>query len=107
MNIEITKTKLAVLLGAGVLVAGGATGAAIAVDDDDDRPLTGTSLQKAKDAALAHTGGGRVTDTESNDEESQYEVEVTLEDGSHVDVQLDGDFEVVGSETDGPEEEDD
>lgn len=106
--IEITRKKLAVLLGTGVLLAGGVAGAAYALDDDDnDRPITGTSLEKAKDAALAHTGGGRVTDTEVDDEESRYEVEVTLDDGSQVDVQLDDDFTMVGSETDGPEDEDD
>ena len=35
----------------------------------------------------------------SGNEESYYEVEVTLEDGSEVDVQLDQSFSVVGSET--------
>ena len=34
------------------------------------------------------------------DEESYYEVEVTLPDGRQVDVQLDEDFTVVGSESD-------
>ena len=46
------------------------------------------------------TGGGRVTGTEVGDEESLYEVEVTLDDGSQVDVQLDEQFRVVGSEAD-------
>ena len=58
-------------------------------------------------AALAHTGEGRVTDTEVGDEESLYEVEVTLDDGSQVDVQLDGDFEVVATEVDRAGDEDD
>ena len=31
-----------------------------------------------------------------------YEVEVTLDDGSQVDVQLDEEFNVVGTEQDGP-----
>jgi hypothetical protein len=35
-----------------------------------------------------------------NDEESKYEVEVTLDDGRQVDVQLDDSFHVVGSKTD-------
>ena len=48
-------------------------------------------------AALAHTGGGSVTDTEVGDEDSYYEVEVTLEDGRQVDVQLDDQFNVAGS----------
>ena len=43
-----------------------------------------------------------MTETEVEDEESYYEVEVTLDDGRQVDVQLDEDFNVVGSEADGP-----
>ena len=35
-----------------------------------------------------------------------YEVEVTLDDGSQVDVQLDRSFHVVGSERDSEEEDD-
>ena len=62
---------------------------------------------QAKAAALAHTHEGRVTATEVGDEESYYEVEVTLEDGSEVDVQLDQSFSVVGSETEAHEDRDD
>ena len=40
------------------------------------------------------------------DEESYYEVEVTLDDGTQVDVQLDQSFKVVGGETDGAGEDD-
>ena len=47
-----------------------------------------------------------VTDTEVGDEDSYYEVEVTLDDGSQVDVQLDEGFNVVGGETDGAGEDD-
>jgi uncharacterized membrane protein YkoI len=60
----------------------------------------GTALDKANAAALQHTGGGQVTETEVGDEESFYEVEVTLDDGSQVDVQLDRSFQVVGDEAD-------
>jgi uncharacterized membrane protein YkoI len=66
-----------------------------------DQPISGGSdLDKASAAALDHTGGGQVTDTEVGDEESYYEVEVTLDDGSQVDVQLDRSFQVVGDEVD-------
>ncbi len=41
-----------------------------------------------------------MTGTEVGDKESYYEVEVTLDDGTEVDVQLDEDFKVVGSEAD-------
>jgi hypothetical protein len=43
------------------------------------------------------TGAGRVTGTETGDEDSYYEVEVTLPDGRQVDVQLDESFALVGS----------
>jgi uncharacterized membrane protein YkoI len=58
----------------------------------------GSELDQASAAALEHTGGGQVTDTEVGDEESYYEVEVSLDDGSQVDVQLDRGFNVVGDE---------
>ena len=58
------------------------------------------AMAEAEAAALAETGDGTVTETETGDEESLYEVEVTLDDGSQVDVQLDRNFDVVGSEAD-------
>jgi hypothetical protein len=92
-------------IGALVLVAGGAGVTAAASGDDDaeegpDTPITGADLDKAGAAALAETGGGRVTGTEAGDEESAYEVEVTLDDGTQVDVQLDESFAVVSSTAD-------
>jgi uncharacterized membrane protein YkoI len=93
----ITGTVIAALAVGGVAIAGAAGG-----DDDDggERPIAGNALDPASAAALGHTGGGRVTETETGDEESFYEVEVTRDDGSQVDVQLDRDFRVVGSEGD-------
>ncbi len=52
-------------------------------------------------------GEGRVTETEVGDEESYYEVEVTLDDGSDTDVQLDRSFNVVSSSADDDGEADD
>jgi len=85
-----------------VLVVAAVAGVAVtgAVGGDDDQPITGAALDRASAAALAHTGGGRVTETETGDEESLYEVEVTLDDGRQVDVQLDADFNVVGDKVD-------
>ena len=99
----ITGTVIAALAAGGVAIAGAAGG-----DDDDrgERPIAGSALDKASAAALDHTGGGRVTETETGDEESFYEVEVTRGDGSQVDVQLDSDFQVVGSEGEGDHGED-
>ena len=96
------RTKVAAV-GSAVVVAGlVGTGIAVASSDDDatETPITGTDLQKAEEAALEHTGGGRVTGTEVDDEESKYEVEVTMPDGSQVDVQLDEAFSVVSSDGD-------
>jgi hypothetical protein len=88
-------------VGAVALVIG--TGIAAAQPDDGEgTPITGEALTKASQAALAFTGGGTVTATEVGDEESLYEVEVTLADGSQVDVQLDQNFLVVGDKTDPP-----
>jgi hypothetical protein len=89
----------AIAAGAGIAVAGGG--------DDSEAPITGAALEKASAAALAYTGEGRVSETEVGDEESYYEVEVTLEDGSQVDVQLDESFHVVGSKADHEDSGDD
>jgi uncharacterized membrane protein YkoI len=63
-----------------------------------DQPITGPDLEWASKVALDYTGGGRVTGTEIEDEESYYEIEVTRDDGSQVDVQLDKSFNVVGTD---------
>lgn len=86
--------------GATAVALGAAgTGTALAVSDsDDDVAITGDALEQATAAALAHTEGGTVTETEVGDEESYYEVEVTLDNGQQVDVQLDEQFDVVGEE---------
>jgi uncharacterized membrane protein YkoI len=99
----VRRTKMWIGAGAAALVVAG-TGAGVAAADatgDDSEPaITGSALDEAGAAALAETGGGRVTDTEVGDEDSYYEVEVTLDDGSQVDVQLDRNFRVVGSQAD-------
>ena len=102
------RRTLVVSVAAAAVVVAGATSIAVAAGgDDDDAPITGAALDKATEAALAHTGGGRVTETEVGDEDSYYEVEVILEDGSQVDVQLDRSFRVVSSEDDHDSEGDD
>ena len=87
----------AVAGGAGVASAAGGSGDS---GEGPDTAITGDALQRAEQAALAETGGGRVTGTEVGDEESYYEVEVTLDDGSQVDVQLDESFAVVAQSAD-------
>jgi hypothetical protein len=86
------------IAGAAAVVALGTAGAvavSASTDDETDTPIVGADLQRASDAALAHTGQGRVTGTEVGDEESYYEVEVTLDNGTQLDVQLDKSFHVV------------
>lgn len=111
MNISPNRKRIILALaGAGLLTAGSVGGAAALSggdDDGSDRPIPAGALEQAERAALAETGGGRVTETEVDDEESKYEVEVTLDDGSQVDVQLDESFQVVGTENDGAGESDD
>jgi hypothetical protein len=100
-------TGLVVALGglsAGIAVAAGAGGG-------DEAPLTGSALDQATTAALEHTGGGTVIETEAGDDGAAYGVEIRLDDGSVVEVSLDENFQVIGDETDddgaGPEEESD
>ncbi len=92
---------------AALVLGGGGVAAATVVTDDDatDEPISGDALDRASEAALEHTGEGEVTETEVGDEESYYEVEVTLDDGSQVDVQLDRDFRVTGTEGEGAGDE--
>ena len=100
------RTKLIVAGASVVAVAAGGVGVAMATGGGEDQAegpdtaITGSALDKAKAAALESTGQGTVTETEIGDEESYYEVEVTLDDGSQVDVQLDHHFNVVGSSAD-------
>lgn len=92
-------------LATSLVVAG--SGAAVATADDDasETAITGPALATASDAALAETGQGRVTGTEVGDEEGYYEVEVTLADGREVDVHLDADFVVTGTEPEDADED--
>lgn len=92
---------LLLLAGAGVAYATGS-------EDDSSGQAGGKDLEKAKSVALGHTNG-RVTETEVGDEEGYYEVEVTRDDGSQVDVHLDKNFDVLGTSADdeNPDDKDD
>ena len=96
-----------VFIAALVTLALAAAGIAIGARGfDDEQPLSGNALARASAVALAHTGGGRVTETEVGDEEGYYEVEVTLADGRQVDVRLDRAFDVLGAASDDEEPDD-
>ena len=94
------------VLGIGGTAIAGATGngplgdSAEDTAEGPDQAIGGSALDKASAAALKFTGEGQVTETEVGDEESYYEVEVTKDDGSQVDVQLDRAFNVVGDSAD-------
>lgn len=103
---ETVRNRMAIVAVVAVALAAFA-GVAVAQGDDVDTPISGDALGRATEAALAHTGGGEVTETEVGDEDGFYEVEVTLDDGSQVDVHLDEDFTVIGQEADDDQVDDD
>ncbi|MEZ5383352.1 MAG: PepSY domain-containing protein [Microthrixaceae bacterium] len=103
-----TRTKFAAagLIAAGCAAAGIGIAGAAGDDDATETPIPSDDLDRASAVALEHIGQGRVSGTEVDDEESYYEVEVTLEDGNQVDVQLDRSFRVVSDIADSDEGED-
>ncbi len=97
----MTRLSRTVVVVAGTIVltlSGGASGLTLAgggSHDDGGGARGADALTRAAEVALAVTGGGRVTDTEVGDEESYYQVEITLLDSRQVDVQLDESFVLV------------
>ena len=94
-----------------MLVALGAAGIAYANGTDSEEQVTSPEAEKAKSAAIAAVGGGTVTEVERDDgygTSGVYEVEVTRDGGSQLEVHLDGDYNVVGQEADedGPNDND-
>ena len=70
--------------------------------DPDDAPISDADRTRAEKAAIAAADGGSVTDVDrSDDADHAFEVEVTREDGTEVDVELDADFGVVRTDTQG------
>lgn len=78
------------------------TDTGVDTNDADDLALSDADREKAEKAALAtpEAKGGTVTDVErSNDADHAYEVDVELEDGTDVDVELDESFTVTRVDT--------
>ena len=95
------RTKLGIGGAAAVVAIGAGSFLGIAAaTGGDDQPLQGDAKDRAVAAALASTGGGTVTETETGDDGAAYDVEVRKADGSQVEVQLDADFHVMGSAAD-------
>jgi uncharacterized membrane protein YkoI len=93
------RTRWIAAAGLAVAVVGGGVAAA-AGGGDSDQELTGTTRDRAVQAALAATGGGTVTETEAGDDGAAYGVEVRRPDGRQVEVTLDQSFKVLGQEPD-------
>ena len=94
------KRTVAITTGIVAVALAGGGGIAWAVSGDDEQPLTGAARDSAVAAALRHTGGGTVTETETGEGGAAYEVEVRLANGRQVEVALDTSFHVVTEEAD-------
>jgi uncharacterized membrane protein YkoI len=103
------RTRWVVTGAVAVALIGGGTAIAVATGaGDEDTPLTGSNLTRATAAALEHTGGGTVIESEIGDDGAAYGVEIRRDDGSVVEVSLDRQFNVIGQESDddGPNDQD-
>ena len=103
----INVRTLVIAAAVAMLLAFGGAGIAYANGGDSEEQVTGPEVEKAKSAAIAAVGGGTVTEVERDDGDDGYgtsggvyEVEVKREDGSQLEVHLDGDYNVVGQEAD-------
>lgn len=72
-------------------------------EEGGDHPISDLAvLERASSAALAWLSergmSGTVTASEEGDEESRYEIEVTLDDGRELDIQLDDEMRVLGTD---------
>jgi uncharacterized membrane protein YkoI len=94
------RTRWIVGAGLAAAIAAGTVAATAAAGGDDDQELTGATRDRAVAAALAATGGGTVLETEAGDDGAAYGVEVRLDDGRQVEVNLDSSFKVVNQESD-------
>jgi hypothetical protein len=106
----ITVRTLVLTAAVAMLLALLGAGIAYATVGISEEQVTGPEAEKAKSAAIAAVGGGTVTEVERDDGNGTgaFEVEVTREDGSQLEVHLDGDYNVVGQEADedGPNDND-
>jgi len=105
MNTQKLRSKRVVIptiAAVAVLGVGGVVWSSAASDE-----LTGNERDRASSAALDAVGEGKVTGTETDDEEGAYEIEVTRPDGTQVDVHLDKDYQVLSQDADDEDGDDD
>ena len=99
-KVLITVVALAALALGGSALAGAASSGDSETGDKSEA-ITGDAKASAEKAALAETGGGKVNQSElDNENGATYEVEVAKTDGTEVDVRLDDKFNVVTVESD-------
>lgn len=101
MNKRISAVAGGAAVVAAVAIGGAATASGGGESDSDDVSLSSAEGKEATAAALAATNGGTANSVEKDNENgSIWEVEVTRDDGSTVDVRLDKDYKVVVIEGD-------
>lgn len=84
-------------------VTGGDPTGALGRDDvvDPDDQVTDEELARVTDAALGAAGGGTVTDIDRSDDPGEaWEVEVRLDNGDEMDVELAADYSVLRTDLD-------
>ena len=99
----INVRTLVIAAAVAIVVALGGAGIAYANGGaDSEESLTGPDAHKAESAAITAVGGGTLTEVERDDGNGTgaFEVEVTRDDGSQIEVHLDGHYNVVGQEPD-------
>ncbi|MCV2490792.1 hypothetical protein OF117_15650 [Geodermatophilus sp. YIM 151500] len=102
-------TRLLIITAATTGFASIGTGIAIAsalapdAGESAEAQIQSPAYERAVEAALAHVGAGVISDSEVSTEEGAYEVEVLLDDGTEVEVQLDESFAVVAEEQETPD----
>lgn len=107
---DMNKRAIAGAAGVATVAAISIGGVAVATGgaDSDEVPLSSSEGKDASAAALEETGGGTVNSIEKDNENGAvWEVEVTKENGSTVDVRLSDNFDVVAVEGDNETEADD
>jgi uncharacterized membrane protein YkoI len=68
----------------------------------DEQPLTGDTVTRVQEAALAGTGGGTIERVETDaDGHAAYEAHIVKDDGTRVTVYVNEQFDVVGVEEQG------
>jgi len=88
--------RIAAAAAIGVVIVGAGAGVAVAGNDDGENTVTGREADKASQAALEYTHGGKVNAVERDSEHGgTWEVEVARTDGSQVDVRLDENYKLV------------